>query len=819
MNELNKIASSIICSALNQYVKVDNEYVANPESYYSTKFRITSSLIAVIIGRKCQLYSEKISIEKLKIELSSIDEFKCLLDEVNFLNSAETLLLEKFIEAVSFLNPKDIDLSTFYECLLTVEFPVIQNSIGTIYDKSSRNKLGSYYTPQNLADQCVRIAIDNYLEINIGVKQYSKSAEILYSSEILKILSDATFCDYSCGPGRFLIAVVRYYDKYVFPYTQKSKHKKILRCLFSNIYAIDIDPIALEIAKVELLLAMNMVGENLSNSNHYIHGNPLVRIAKIKSPEKRIELFKKGFIYHENLGLSESIYKEVDVIIGNPPWEKIRHEDRGFFKSIAPKIAELSRKNDREKSIQNIKKNQVQLYQYYLNHKLSLEKCKLMIKKDKKFFNSNSGELNTYALFTELAEKHSSKYGVIGLILKSAIVTSQVNKKLFCYLLNSSKIRYVFDFINSSKIFDIDGRERFCFLVLGKNEVDGFNFVTNLTSVNELITLKNIVKIKKKHLEVINPLTKMLPNTKDKMQLKTLLHLYNKNCSFDQMFKTVKFGRIVHFTNHTTWISKEPKSGLIPIYEGKFIYQYDGRYSGFNNIPIKERYGSKISSKRLTLDEKFDSAYMPESRYFIDNKKWKELSKNYTEDYCLLWRSLTSATNQRTCIATILPFVPCSQSVQFLQLPKDDLVYLLAIFNSIAFDYILRIKLSGIDLTQSIIRQMPVPNKNRLKELIFIEGEEIEIRAYLYSKVLSLLYNDIRLKPFVESFDVKVTTILDENLRRKLKREIDFLILYLYDVKPEEVDVITQEFPKDYSIEDRVNLKNLLDDQYVFVSN
>ena len=130
---------------------------------------------------------------------------------------------------------------------------------------------------------------------------------------------------------------------------------------------------------------------------------------------------------------------------------------------------------------------------------------------------------------------------------------------------------------------------------------------------------------------------------------------------------------------HRDSIIKENKKGYIPIFEGKFIEQYDGRFSTFEGISQEERFSSKASSRILSDEEK--RYKVPKSRYFISRDKWKDISKNYKEKYSLIWRSTTSNTNYRTCIATILNFQPTSQSIQFLQSEnKKDLIFGLCIF-------------------------------------------------------------------------------------------------------------------------------------------
>ena len=81
-----------------------------------------------------------------------------------------------------------------------------------------------------------------------------------------------------------------------------------------------------------------------------------------------------------------------------------------------------------------IEKDNAALASYSKQFKTEIEKAKSAIKKNSFFDLSNKGELNTYALFTDAAIKLRTERGVIGLILKSGIITSQINKKIFGYM-------------------------------------------------------------------------------------------------------------------------------------------------------------------------------------------------------------------------------------------------------------------------------------------------------------------------------------------------------------------------------------------------
>lgn len=623
--------------------------------------------------------------------------------------------------------------ATLYETLLGIETGEEQQADKLVAVKYYRNKLGSYYTPAELASQVTVMTISHFLKLNKPDDQ--------------KVL-ELTFADFSCGAGNFLLEIIHFFEKWaVSKGMSAAKTVAFLKQIARNIHATDVDCIALEVAKLTILLktdqpeAYNAIGDNFQHANFLLHTDTPT------DGKTKQELFSKGYIYHQGLALASEFLTKYDVILGNPPWEKIRFEKNKLAEHTIPD-----------------------------NFAFHLESAKDELKKNSFFKLSNVGELNTYALFTDAAVKLKHSCGVAGLILKSGLVTSQVNQKLFRSLVTSHQIVAIYDFINRRKIFNIDSRERFCFLLLGQSDTGRFRVAMNLTSPENISTDIDTFEFNEKDLRYLNPISGMLPNFSNAVEAQFVLRLAKAYPAFAQIHQ-VKFGRIVHLNTHAQDITQTPGNDLLPIYEGKFFNQYNGRFAGFNGVSNALRYGNKSSAVPL-------NGQIPESRFFISKQRWLELSKNHRQPFMLAWRSLTSASNTRTCIATILPFIPAIQSVQFLTSEQENLLYLCALFNSVVFDFILKKKLSGIDLTQSVINQMPVPYKD-------INPVTLGLIDRL---VIELLKDDERLVLlFAEKNKENVP-----NDRHGIIREIDLIFMKLYKLTVPEVLLVLSEFTKQY---------------------
>ena len=776
-----------------------NQQNINPVELNKERFKVKAVFTASIIFLKNNSKREDCKIVSatnhwLKDSFAAENLFSSIIENAN-----EGLIKLVDDNLCNLIGVESIDVPTLYETLLGIETGNESSGTEISTAKNYRNKLGSYYTPANFAKSVTDKTIDTFFELNFGN----------VGKEFLKEITSISFADFSCGGGNFIIAVIEYFENLFAKWNIEEEVKfELLKAIALNISAFDVDCLALEVAKLNLLLKIKQPSLYKSLNEKFIHANFLLQSDFAIDESKKVEVFSSGFIYHEQLSLNKDKLKNYDVVLGNPPWEKIRFEEKKFYALYSNTVSENHFKSTRTSEITETELSNVALAEYSKEFKLEIEKAKSDLKKNSFFTLSNNGELNTYALFTDAAVKLKTKKGVVGLVLKSAIVTSQVNQNLFKYLTKENFVIAIYDFINRKKIFNIDSRERFCFLLLGNSKSEKFHVSMNLSEVSEIEKPKSEIELSYESLKLLNPFTGMLPNFSNKREADFLLRVSYDFPFFKNVYENVRFGRIVHLTSHAEFITKKKTEDNVPIYEGKFFNQFDGKFSGFNGVGDELRYGNKSSSVNIDEAKKVIADYFPESRFFINAEKWVQLSKNHSEKFMLAWRSLTSATNTRTCITTVLPFIPASQSVQFLTTNQNDLFYLSGLFNSVVFDFILKKKLSGIDLTQSVINQMPVPNIEQITSKINFNGGEATIKHHISLLVFSLLRNDVRLNSLFENLDLK-NEIRNES-KFETVRKIDLLFMALYKLTDKEVELVLTEFSKQYSKADLSWFKNEL---------
>ncbi|WP_446898809.1 Eco57I restriction-modification methylase domain-containing protein [Clostridium sp. LBM24168] len=788
-----KTISTLISNILKQNYE-------NIELVKSTQFKVTYLTFSIINYKKLKKKANLCN-NTIELAIREMHSLGLISDGMlEYYEHFQSELNDELYFIFKNTNSEDIDLVNLYQDMLTYDLKINGNVIEMHTDKNSRNVKGSYYTPKEFAINITRKAMDRFIEKNIGIKNYSyTNLDFDKQNNVEKLIENAKIIDLSCGGGDFFFAVLDYISRYI-----SKSHEYCVRVI-NNMWGIDVDPIAIQLTISNLIKFSGSINNIQRINSHFIIGNPLIFNNKHYNIDEKIELAALSRIYNENMGINLKYMlnnQKFDIILGNPPWEKIRLEEKKFFKNIYPPISEIAQKNHRLVAINNLKDKMPYVYKHYSNIASDYSNIKKIITSNSLLKFSLNGELNTYSLFAELSTTILNRNGVSALVLKGAIVTSSNNSKLFNYFISSNLINSIYCFDNKNKIFNIDSREKFCVIIFEKCGNKLFELAMGLTDMREILSTE-MVKMDAKTLLILNPETGMLPNITDKSDIEFLIKAYNKYPRFEEVFPDCKFGRIVHLTAHAEAILKEATDKNLPIYEGKFIEQYDGRFSTFKDMTNEEKYRNKASSRRISLEKDVPKKELPVSRYYIKKDFWKSLSKKYNKKYSLMWRSLTSSTNTRTTIATILPHMPTSQSIQLLQTENtENLILMLALFNSIVFDYFVRLKLSGIDLTQSVIKQIPVPEVIDFEKIILFKNVTKSIKYHIFDRVYTLLHDDERLEGLFSDISYKPIIVYDRFIdKKKVMSEIDILVSKSYKIKLQTLNSIAKHFPNFYSEE------------------
>ncbi|MFI0815375.1 Eco57I restriction-modification methylase domain-containing protein [Streptomyces sp. NPDC021098] len=151
---------------------------------------------------------------------------------------------------------------------------------------NARKTTGSYYTPSSLIDCLLDSALDPVIDdaVKRGEIRATRSGQPDPRDAIAEELLSLTVCDPACGSGHFLVAAARRIAKRLAAVREQNPeptldavrhalHEVVARC----IYGVDLNPMAVELAKVSLWLEALEPGKPLGFLDaHVKHGNALI---------------------------------------------------------------------------------------------------------------------------------------------------------------------------------------------------------------------------------------------------------------------------------------------------------------------------------------------------------------------------------------------------------------------------------------------------------------------------------------------------------------------------------------------------------------
>ena len=190
---------------------------------------------------------------------------------------------------IDYRNIGSEELGAVYEWLLE-SVPKHNATDGTfeLVDRAGNNrkKTGSYYTPASLIETLLDSTLDPVIDDaqKRGELRASEAGDPDPTEHIVDELLKLTVCDPACGSGHFLVAAARRIAKRVasvreknpeptVPAVRHALHEVIARC----VYGVDLNPMAVELAKVSLWMEALEPGKPLSFLDAHIkHGDGLI---------------------------------------------------------------------------------------------------------------------------------------------------------------------------------------------------------------------------------------------------------------------------------------------------------------------------------------------------------------------------------------------------------------------------------------------------------------------------------------------------------------------------------------------------------------
>jgi len=711
---------------------------------------------------------------------------------------------------------------------------------------AKRKQLGTYYTPPELTSRIVLYTVEELIDerftqlaIESGIKKAEAKRGVVpddadYWQGCLAILRDLRIVDPACGSGAFLFQAYntlesRYLE--VIGHLEQLKVKKSAKLaaqvpqwiLQENLYGVDLSAEAIEITQLALWIRSATPGQTLATlAENIVHGNSLVHDADVHSA---------GFDWRERFPkIFDRKQAGFDCVIGNPPWERIKLQEREFFSLPAPEIATATNAAKRRKLVAKLESDDPSLYERY---EQSLESANALLtycRKSDEYPLTGKGDINLYAIFAELASKIVAPDGRVGLLTPSGIASDKTTKDFFAAVAETDRLIRLYDFENKKIYFpDVHASFKFCILNFG-----GENFTTKaadfaffIHDIEELEDRQRHIALSGDDIKLLNPNTRTCPIFRTRRDAEITKDIYRRvPILIDKNRKGptgnawgIKFKTMFHQTNDAElfreaetleaekfkldgncWV--KGKQTYLPVYEAKMMQAYDHRAADV--VTEQGNWVRQGQTDKTTLVEHANPEHQAMPRFWVHRGEI-ETKVEESPSAFLCFKDVTSPTNQRTMIASMVPIagVVNSAPITITSHNCSHSCCLLANLNSHVYDFVMRQKISNVHLNFFIVEQIPtLPPDTYAKPCPWQRKTTLE--TWISERVLKLTCTAEDMLPLAKACDFSSGSFQkeydgrlnkwDEAERAQLMAELDAAYFHLYGLSRDDAEYVLSTF-------------------------
>lgn len=511
-------------------------------------------------------------------------------------------------------------------------------------------------------------------------------------------------------------------------------------------------------------------------------------------------------------------YGGFSAVVGNPPWERVKLQEKEFFASRDAQIAAAKNKAEREALIDalidDIDGPGARLHAAFMAAKRRADGETHLLRDSGRFPLAGTGDINTYAVFAETAKHAIAPDGRFGLVLPTGIATDKTTSPYFASLTDEDSPRLVsfFEFENEGFVLSrsVHHSFRFCLLTAtGSASTDGkAEFAAGIRQVPDLVDRK--YEMSPADIRRVNPNTGTLPVFRTQrdaditigiyervpvlineslgeagnpwgMQFMAMFHMSNDSYRFKQMEALEADGLTL---TGNVFSDEQGKQRYLPLYEAKMLHHYDHRYGTYEGQTEKQ---AKVRTlPRVTPEQHDDPDFAPRPMYWLTEKEVTDrlAQKRWSRQWLHGWRDICRTTDSRTLINSFQPATAVGDKF-LLALTERDPALLAAAWSSFVCDYCARQKIGGTSLKYFTIMQIATPSPDMLAC----------VHPFITPRVLELTYTSHDMAPFARDLgDGGPPFLWDEERRFQLRAELDALMFRVYGVAREDVDYIMDTF-------------------------
>jgi hypothetical protein len=409
-----------------------------------------------------------------------------------------------------------------------------------------------------------------------------------------------------------------------------------------------------------------------------------------------------------------------DIIVGNPPWDKTKFSDTDFFPQYCSNYRSL--KNTEKAAVQKRLLDSAHIASAYAAAQRDMEVADDYYTAASPL-NKGAGDGNLFRLFVERNLGLLTAGGSLNYVLPSALMFEEGSTILRKHILTHCQMPFFWSFENRKGIFaDVDSRYKFALMQVVNTPPDSLHPGTIDTAFYVLDAAE--LKDPARHVPYpVNTLKALSPKHWALMELRhgaDLMLLEKCYAAFPALSENwMDFRRELHMTDDKDLFIEKEAPGLLPLYEGKMIWQYSHVFDTAQYWLDATAFDERLKSKEL--HRMAQDLGVPKAKVAAHAKAIR-----YDREFVRLgFRSVARDTDERTLIFSMLPKQCGSGHSMFINTPKYyslgangqvqvqavstlRLLFALALFNSVPVDWIAR-QMIQINVSQTYLYRLPLP--------------------------------------------------------------------------------------------------------------
>ncbi len=501
-----------------------------------------------------------------------------------------------------------------------------------------------------------------------------------------------------------------------------------------------------------------------------------------------------------------------DCVLGNPPWERIKLQEKEFFAARSQAIATAPNKAARERLIKALSEVDAseadrELVRDFELAKREAEGSGEFIRGSGRFALSAVGDLNTYALFAEHFLNLIGPKGRSGVIVPTGIATDNSTKAYFDYIASGGRLVSLYDFENREAIFPgVHRSYKFALLTLGDG-VEATDFVFFATAVNQLADDRRHFTLTADDIALINPNTRTCPVFRSQMDAELTKKIYSRVPVLidDAMGDEgnpwgIKFLQMFHMTNDSHLMKTEQVDNLEMVWEAKMTSFWDHR-----DCDIEMNYENttrQAQTRAISDGEHLNFDRLPHAQFWTESSNSEiRIPDSWDFKWIFSFKRVTAATNWRTLVPCVVPRGPISYTLYCCFVPSQYIYsgaasVLFAQMGSLVADYCLRHKTGQPSLPLWCPEQMPIHSPRQVTQADILFVRERLVRLVVSANDFREFSVDMGFGPIEPGWNPAERSVL--------QAELDAYYAHLYGLSRDELryilnpaDVMGPDYPSE----------------------